>query len=205
MRRTAPLVLLLGLSGCVGFNEFLDHSFSPPGVNPNIPMADSENVRRVLGDPSDIRPLEPEPGNVWPGPPQPDPTLADIQNRPAQEEENRGFPPTQVPGAAPGLPAGRQPRPRGSSTPPGSVQPGLPDLPNPGPLAPPARAPAPSPARPGRALPLPNGPATDTGGTNNYRQLNTPRGPGAIVVPNGNGTSTVINPDGTVQTIPTPR
>jgi len=26
-----------------------------------------------------------------------------------------------------------------------------------------------------------------------------------VVVPNGNGTSTVIHPDGTVETIPTPR
>ncbi|MBV8911690.1 MAG: hypothetical protein JOZ05_01480 [Acetobacteraceae bacterium] len=205
MRRTAPLVLLLGLSGCVGFGEFLDHTFTLPGANPNIPMADSENVRRVLGQEPDIRPLEPEPGNVWPGPPPPEPTLADIQNRPPQQEENRGFPPTQVPGAQPNLPAGRQPRPRGSSTPPGNVQPGLPELPNPGPLPPTSRAPTPPPQPPGGAVALPNGPATETGGTNSYRQLNTPRGPGAIVVPNGNGTSTVINPDGSVQTIPTPR
>jgi hypothetical protein len=45
----------------------------------------------------------------------------------------------------------------------------------------------------------------DAGGTNSYRQLNAPNATGAIMVPNGNGTSTVINPDGSVQTIPTPR
>lgn len=201
MRRTAPLFLLLGLSGCTGFGEFLNHAFSLPGENPNIPMADSENVRRVLGDSSEVKPLQPEPGNVWPGPPAPDPTLADIESHPVTEDQ-RGFPPTQVPGATPGLPAHRQPRPLGSSTPPGSVQPGLPALPSPGPLPP--RPSARVPAPPGGVVQTPNGPAVDTGGTNGYRQLNTPRGPGAIVVPNGNGTSTVINPDGTVQTIPTP-
>jgi hypothetical protein len=203
MRRTAPLVLLLGLSGCAGFGEFLNHGFSLPGTNPNIPMADSENVRRVLGQELEVRPLETEPGNVWPGPPPPEPTLEDIQQRPALEDR-RGFPPTEVPGATPGLPAHRQPRPRGSSTPPGSVQPGLPELPPP--TSPPrAPRPVPPPPRPGGVIQTPEGPGVDTGGTNSYRQLNTPRGPGAIVVPNGNGTSTVINPDGTVQTIPTPR
>jgi len=204
MRRTAPLVLLLGLSGCAGFGEFLNHAFSLPGTNPNIPMADSENVRRVLGHEPETRPLEPEPGNVWPGPPTPEPTLEDIQQRPGTEDR-RGFPPTDVPGATPGLPAGRQPRPRGSSTPPGSVQPEVPATP-PATVRPP-RAPRPvaPPPPPGGVIQTPEGPGVDTGGTNSYRQLNTPRGPGAIVVPNGNGTSTVINPDGSVQTIPTPR
>jgi hypothetical protein len=37
------------------------------------------------------------------------------------------------------------------------------------------------------------------------RTATPPGGGTAIVVPNGNGTSTVINPDGTIQTIPTPR
>jgi hypothetical protein len=71
----------------------------------------------------------------------------------------------------------------------------------------PPRAPRPvqPPPPPGGVIQTPEGPGVDTGGTNSYRQLNTPRGPGAIVVPNGNGTSTVINPDGSVQTIPTPR
>ncbi len=130
MRRLTPLLLLLGLSGCTGFGEFLDHAFSPPGTNPNIPMADSENVRRVLGMESEIRPLEVEPGNIWPGPPPPEPTLEDIQNNPGREDQ-RGFPPTAVPGERPGLPAGREPHPttRGSSTPPGSNQPPLPAAP----------------------------------------------------------------------------
>ncbi len=204
MRRTASLFLLLGLSGCTGFGEFLDHAFSSPYSNPNISMGDSENVRRALGQNPTVAPLQPEPGNVWPGPPAPEPTLADIEAHPTQEDQ-RGFPPTTVPGGNSALPDHRQPRPfRGSSTPPGSVTPGLSPVPVPGVVPVPSSGPTrPSPL--GRTVPLPNGPATDTGGTAGYRQLNTPSGPGAIVVPNGNGTSTVINPNGTVQTIPTPR
>jgi hypothetical protein len=55
--------------------------------------------------------------------------------------------------------------------------------------------------------PLPNGtPGTPAGGT----QSGAPAGPGQppdqrIIVPNGNGTSTVIYPDGRIETIPTPK
>ena len=203
MRRIATLVPLLALSGCVGFDEFLIHVHSLPGTNPNIPMADSENMRRVLGQQPEVTPLQPEPGNVWPGPQRPDPTLEDIQSRPGQEDQ-RGFPPTTVPGATPGLPDHRQPVPRrGSSTPPGNVQPGLPPVPSAAtPLPPRSSVPGPGPL--GRIVPTPRGNAVDTGGNNSYRQLNTPQGPGAIIVPNGNGTSTIINPNGSVQVVPTP-
>lgn len=217
MRRTAthaifllpPLRLLpvLLLGGCTGFGTFLDHTFTLPDYNPNIPMADSETVRRVLGQEPNPAPLEPEPGNVWPAPERPGPTLQDINSQPGTEDR-RGFPPTAVPGATPGLPAGRQPRPLGSSTPPGSA-PGNGEV---GSSAPPGtgpipRAPSsvPGPGPQGQIVQTPAGPAVDAGGTNAYRQLTTPQGPGAIMVPNGNGTSTIINPNGTVQTVPTPR
>lgn len=201
MRRTALIASLTLLTGCTGLGEFLDHSFSLPGRNPNIPMADSENIRRALGRAPEMTPLQPEPGNVWPAPQGPDPTLADIQQQ--GNDTARGFAPTTVPGAEPGAPAGRQPRPLGSSTPPGSNQPrpGFPaSVP---PLALPRTTPGPGPQ--GQIVQTPGGPAVDAGGTSSYRQLTTPRGPGAIMVPNGNGTSTIINPDGTVQTVPTPR
>ena len=207
MRRTAlPVTLLasiLALPGCTGFGDFLDHTFSIPGTNPNIPMADSENVRRALGNPSDITPLQPEPGNVWPGPQGPDPTLSDLQSQ-QNTEAQRGFAPTSVPGAEPGLPAGRQPRPLGSSTPPGSNQPG-PASPSRVSPPPPPRSSVPGAGPQGNIVNTPQGPAVDAGGTSTYRQLTTPQGPGAIMVPNGNGTSTIINPNGTVQTVPTPR
>jgi hypothetical protein len=203
MRRLTPLLLLVGLTGCTGFGEFIDHTFTNPRRNPNVPMADSENVRRVRGLDPAIQPLEVEPGNVWPKFDTRDPTLEDVANNPGREDA-RGFEPTSVSGGRPGLPAHRQPVPaRGSSTPPGSAQPNGLNIPSPSLSPPPPTANAPKP--PGGVINTPDGPAVDTGGTNGYRTLNTPAGPGAIVVPNGNGTSTVIRPDGTVQTIPTPR
>lgn len=204
MRRYALLVPLLALPGCTGFGTFISHTFTDPTANPNIPMADSETIRRVLGQPPTITPLQPEPGNVWPGPQKPEPTLNDIANN-QNTEDRRGFPPTVTPGAQPGLPAGRQPRPLGSSTPPGSNQPDTGAFPvNPGPLPrPPTSTPGPGPQ--GRIVQTPQGPAVDAGGNNSYRQLTTPQGPGAIMVPNGNGTSTIINPNGSIQTVPTPR
>lgn len=195
MRRFALLASVLLLQGCTGFGEFLDHTFSLPNRNPNIPMTDSENIRRALGNASAVEPLQPEPGNVWPGPQAPEPTLTDLQNNPAQ---------TTVPGAEPGLPAGRQPRPTGSSTPPGSNQPGASTPDRVGPVPQP-RGSVPGPGPQGNIVQTPKGPAVDAGGTSGYRQLTTPQGPGAIMVPNGNGTSTIINPNGTVQTVPTPR
>ena len=204
MRRTVIIGSLLLLPGCTGFGGFLDHTFSFPGANPNIPTTDSENVRRVLGQALDPTPLQPEPGNVWPAPSQPDPTLADLQNQQGNEAQ-RGFPATAVPGAEPGLPAGRQPRPRGSSTAPGSIDPGPPGTPGVRPIPRPPQSSVPGPGPAGSVVQTPRGAAVDTGGTSSYRQLTTPQGPGAIMVPNGNGTSTIINPNGTVQTVPTPR
>ncbi len=206
--RSLPILLLpLLLGGCTGFGEFISHTFTLPSTNPNIPMIDSENVRRVLGNQPDPTPLTPEAGNVWPAAEGPEPTLRDIQQNPGAEDR-RGFAPTSVPGAEPGLPAGRQPRPLGSSTPPGSppgnaaignaATAGIPPIPRP-------RSSAPGPGPQGQVVQTPAGPAVDAGGTSAYRQLTTPQGPGAIMVPNGNGTSTIINPNGTVQTVPTPR
>ena len=205
MRRIALLGLVSLLPGCTGFGEFLDHTFTTR--NPNLPMADSQNVRRALGQDGDVEPLAPEPGNVWPGEQPPNPTLQDIQRQDNASAAGRGFEPTTVPGATPGLPAGRQPRPaaRGSSTPPGSVQPGADPLPRPDVLGAPPSSSLPGPGPQGRIIPTPRGPAVDVGGTSSYRQVNPPGQPGSIMVPNGNGTSTIISPDGSVQTVPTPR
>ena len=71
--------------------------------------------------------------------------------------------------------------------------------------------PQPQPRVPGRlrspTITTPNGPALDTTGQGTgqqYRRLNTPNvGGSGILVPNGNGTSTLIGPDGSVQTVPT--
>ena len=182
MRRLAFFALPLLLGGCTGLGTVLDHVTTLPGENPNLPQADSENVRRALGEPAPVAPLLPQPGDVWPKAPVAEPTLGEVARNPNATAP--GFAPTTVPGQQPGLPASHQPVParpparrHGSSTPPGSVQP-----------------------------PLPGGTGIDTGGTGGYRQLTLPNGqPGAIIVPNGNGTSTVIGPDGSVTTVPTKR
>jgi hypothetical protein len=53
-------------------------------------------------------------------------------------------------------------------------------------------------------VPTNQGLGVTTGGTTKYQTIVTPGGGQSIVVPNGNGTSTVIGPTGNVTTIPTP-
>jgi hypothetical protein len=206
MRRIALLGCLL-LPGCTGFGEFLNHTFSPPPINPNLPGSESETTRRILGRASQVEPLHPEEGNVWPGPEAPTPTLSDVAGDQSGESQ-RGFAPTVVPGAAPGLPAGRQPRPapRGSSTPDfGAPTPSSPTSRTN--IPPPPSSSVPGPGPQGPVVQTPRGPAVDAsgGGNRGYRQLTTPQGPNVIMIPNGNGTSTLIRPDGSVDTVPTPR
>jgi hypothetical protein len=196
--RAAPLAaLVLALGGCAGFDDFLSNTFSY-GTNPNAPIGDSENMRRVRGQEVSTEPLLPQSGNVWPGPVQAPPTLQDLE-----QQTNQGQPP---PEATPAAPDHRQPRPSqppGSSTPPGSVQPGLPAPRN---AAPPMvdTTPPGAPSPNGRVVTTPSGSGTITGGAGNFQTLTTPSGQG-VIVPNGNGTSTLIRPDGTIETIQTPK
>jgi len=203
MRRIAFACLCLALSGC-GYNTWWNLPFTT-GSNPNLPAGDSENLRRVLGEQVETAPLTPEPGDVWPGPLPPEPTLQDL-------EKQSGAPPQPeqpVPGLLPSRPSPPSlppALPRGSSTPPGSNQPGL--APSPTPQPPQAATPnAPPPARnpAGQVLQTPSGPGVTTGGTSGYQTITTPGGGSAIVVPNGNGTSTIIYSDGRIETVPTPR
>ncbi len=175
MRRCATLSCLLLLSGC-GFGHFFHDTISLPGVNPNSPTNDSENMRRVRAQNVAIIPIETEPGNVWPGKEPPEPTLEDIQR-----EQNKQTEQLQRNAPKPTLPF---------------------TIPTPGAQP---NVPGPAPA-PGGTVLLPSGPGVVTGGTNTYRTLTTPGGGGnSIVIPNGNGTSTVIGPNGSVTTVPTAR
>jgi hypothetical protein len=99
------------------------------------------------------------------------------------------------------------------TTEPGDIWPGplpppktLQDLEREAPTSPQAPTPGSPLSRAGNPLlaPLPNG---TTGGTPDS-VTGTPNQPPAdrrIIVPNGNGTSTVIYPDGRIETIPTPK
>ena len=191
MRRSALLCCVIAtsglLAGCTGTGVFLDHTFTMFGNNPNTPAGNSEMFQRLRGEPVAVVPLVPEKGNVWPGPQKPDPTLQELE---AQQQQAGSAAPNVVGGGTdhqqPHLP-GRGPA---GGPAPAVVQPSGP----PGGMV--------GPAQRGR-----NGTSVDTTGGQavpNYRQLQptAPTGKG-ILVPNGNGTSTLIGPDGSVSTVPT--
>ena len=191
MRRSALSILSIVsaglLSGCTGTGVFLDHTTQWFGAIPNAPAGSSETFLRIRGERVDVPALVPEQGNVWPENTKPDMTLQDIQKQ--QDEEirrNGGQPPA----------AGTGPNPAVNRA--NDADRGLP----PPQLAPP-------PPRQRGVTPTPGGPSLDVGGGSGrgYRQLQPPGSSqpsgSSILVPNGNGTSTLIGPDGSVQTVPT--
>jgi len=197
MRRIALLGLTLLLPACQtlvgspldGAGGFLGDTMTFHR-NPNLPAGNAANMQRVEGRQVELTPLTPEPGNVWPGPAAPEPTLEDLERQQSQADMNAQPPPPR-------------PATRGSSTPPG-----------PSPAMPMSVAPQPAPARASlppltppttNVYPTPNGPAVGTQGGNGVQTYTDPKGGTGIVVPNGNGTSTLIGADGSVSTVTTPR
>src|SRR5580698_9979638 len=132
MRRIALAYLCLALSAC-GYSTWSDLPFSS-GTNPNFPTGDSENMRRVMGARVETPVLPPEP------------TLQELEQQGQQSGPERPVPGSPQFQAAP--PPNLPPLPsRGSSTPPGSNQPGASRLP--APTAPPpvnTAPPSPNPA-----------------------------------------------------------
>ncbi len=184
------------VSGCTGMGVFFDHTTKWFDENPNSPAGSSETFRTIRGEPVDVPPLQPEQGNVWPENQGPDQTLQDLE-RQQSEEIRRGAVQT---GTAP--PLGPNPQVNRAN----GADRGLPP-----PTMPPG---GPPPNLGGPLQRTPNGPALNTTGgtrTQGYRGLgNRSANPGAgspgggsVLVPNGNGTSTLIGPDGSVQTVPT--
>ncbi len=214
MRRIALSGLLL-LSGCTGFGHFFGdtHTFN---TNPNPPAGDSATIQRANGGPGVQQALLPESGQVWPTAIPAMPTLADIQKQ--MDLGGNAAPqlgpvpagPGQIPGLGtlPGM-QGTQPLPQvpgtGAGTSPGASLAPLPGMS--GPTKAPYVAP-PNLTMPklGTTVPTPQGPATITGGTSNYQTLAPINGQsGAILIPNGNGTSTLVMPNGTISTVNSPR
>ena len=213
MRRIALSGLLL-LSGCTGFGHFIGdtHTIS----NPNQPEGDSANMQRARGGAGVQEALIPETGQVWPTAIPAMPTLADIQK---QMNLNEGSAPElgpvpggtgQIPGlgtlpgmrGTPGLPQ----MPNGQGTPGASLS--LPPLTG---MTPPVKSPYSSPPdlvmpKVGTTVVTPEGPVTITGGTANYQTLAPINGQGGgILIPNGNGTSTLVMPNGTISSVASPR
>jgi hypothetical protein len=204
MRRIALSGLLL-LSGCTGFGHFFDdtHTFQ---ANPNRPVGDSANMQRANGKPGVQEALLPEAGNVWPTSIPTMPTLAEIQKQmdlgggnapqlgpvPATPGNIRGL--STLPGMqneyAPSSPGATNAPPTGMTPPAQSNFAAPPDLTMP---------------KVGTAIQTPAGTATVTGGTANYQTLGPINGQGGgILIPNGNGTSTLVMPNGTISTIGSP-
>lgn len=175
------------------------------------PLEESATVARLMGGPGEVAPLTPEAGDVWPVPEAPRSTLANPDaamrgipsyrpgelDRPSAPASRSEWQPTDPAPLPPGL--------RGSaSAPPRSQR--LPDDPAPLSSAPPLpdrNAPPPRRAD-GRVLTTPYGPAVTTGGTDRVQTYITPGGGTGTAVNDGNFT-TMIGPDGQVQTVPRPR
>jgi len=167
--------MVLVLPGCAGLDGFLSNTFSFE-TNPHRPMGDSLNMRRVQGLVATAEPVSPEDGNVWPRGVEKMPTLQDVEGETGQP-------------ARPGRAAAGNRR-LSLAQPPASAEP--------------APAPAPIAVVPATGAITATGPAIPVTGTERYQTVSTPTGT-AVLVPNGNGTATLMRSDGSMETVPVPR
>ena len=188
-----PTVLFLG--GCSGLGKFFGDTITLPGMNPNLPYGTSENIDRSRGQKFDEAPILPESGNVWPGPPQPLPTLTDVSRQQGNGLGGNGLG-GNLQGGIPGLGG-----PSGNNGPAlrdgGSMSMGESDSV--------ARGALPAPDNLSGADSFAGGGTLDNNGPGNGAPPSRTRAAPAqgtpIIIPNGDGTSTVISPDGTVKTV----
>jgi hypothetical protein len=165
-------------------------------ARPIEPPVESLTVSRVMGHDVPVEPLLPVQGSVWPD-------ARDENQRGTLGNPDAGIRPTdnQRPGSQSREPMQR----RGSSTPPNllpSVTDASPALRQPTP--PPAPVYAPPARAEGRVIPTPQGPVTTTTGGPGYATYTTPEGATGIAVPQGS-TTTLLDADGRVRQVPTPR
>jgi len=185
MRRSAlfgtmffPAVLLLG--GCSGLGKFFSDTITLPGMNPNLPFGVSENADRARGQRPDTSPILPESGNVWPGPPQPLPTLNEVSHEQSSDlsgkMQNLGGPLRHGGGQ--------------SFNDGGSMSMGESESITKGAMS-------------GADSFSGSGSLHDTvpDASSKFQVKTTHEKDGSIVIPNGDGTNTVIGADGTVKTV----
>jgi hypothetical protein len=184
MRRFALVAVLL-LTGCSGsgFLRYEEDTFTFPWQNPNQPVRSGENfVASRQGTKSVQSPqLLTESGDIWPGQTQPVPTLKDLQKQ--QSAEATGSPGLTPLPPLPSLPGYEISAPEPGSPAPGNLFSGAVGLPG------------------GRNTTTRYGIAGGAPGMPSAQAPTTAQG-GNIVVPNGNGTNTVISPTGKVTVVP---
>ncbi len=148
------------------------------GSDPYQPAGTGETMRRVQGQPPKVAPLTTAAGNVWPPPVKAVPTLETL------EREQLTLPNQPAPPATPGASAP-------AAVPGGGIGrlPAIPPVPRVAGTPP---------------FNTPEGTVVPSTGTGGYSTVRLPNGTTGIVVPNGNGTSTIIRSDGSVETVPTP-
>ena len=181
MRKAALLALPILLSGCSGFGKFIGETATLPGANPNAPQGDSENLERARGRNPQALPILAEPGNIWPDAPPPLPTLKDVVNGKADMIGGLGDPASYYGGLTAGeAPAGESGRQmsEGGSMSAGEAQ----DVHTGVRIAEPPKS---------------RDTLDNTQGVS-PKARNAETGRETIIIPNGDGTSTYITPEGDV-------
>ena len=197
MRPLAPLGLLLLLSACNvvgnpldGFGGFLGDTISFQS-NPNRPIPESDNIRRVMGQEVENEPILSETGNIWPAMPRVEPSRMTLEQAPAARPLATAPARASAPLAAPPPIAPTPIAPAPVAPPPPTAA---------APVIPPATAIA-----SGTTLGTAKGPAILTTGPNGIISYTLPSGATGRAINNGNGTMTLIGTDGTVMSAPVPR
>jgi hypothetical protein len=189
--RCSPLFAALLLAGCSGsgFWRYEKDTFTLPWRNPNEPVSGSENFNRARFGmkSSEAQPMLSEAGDIWPGPPAPVPTLKELQKQQLAEINNQNAAGTTALAPLPTLP----PIPGYEISTQEAGRPAPPSLFSNGSVAVPG----------GRRATTNYGAGSSSTGGGVASPAAQPNG--NLIVPNGNGTSTVITPTGQVTTIPT--
>jgi hypothetical protein len=207
MRRTV-LCSLVFLSGCTGMGHFLSDTHGLNG-NPNRPVGDSANIQRANGGPGQQPVVSPDTGDVWPTSIPTMPTLAEIQKQMDLSGPSSPLGGVPTPGTGTGTihgPAGTSPGALPNAGTGAGAGLGMPEIPPGAGKANYASPPPDTMPKLGTTIQTPSGPTTVTGGTPNYQTVAPINGQGGgILIPNGNGTSTLVMPNGTISTINTPK
>ena len=227
MRRIGGKATVLGLAallgGCSSFNDASygmvngianagARSGAPWGGMQAEPPEASSTIARLRGEPQQVSTLRVEEGNVWPAQEGPRATLAnpdaamrnipvyrpgelDRMSAPAGRSTWQPVDPPNPPAAPPGINSS-------SSLPPPPIQ----QIEPPRAVARPSTLPQPQPPRraDGQVIQTPSGPVTTTGGTDRVQGYVAPDGSTGTIHNDGN-TTTIIGPDGRVQTVPAQR